>query len=100
MDEGRALAVLVDVLEIDDELGRVVFRVREDLGAVERDDVVGDDLDVLGREVVVVDAEVGVKPVHLVCDEFAGDEALHVQKRNRVRFGNMHIEAFVIISTR
>ena len=77
MYERRARAILVDRLEIDDEAARIVFRVRKHFGAVERDDVVGDDLDVLGREVVVIDAEVGVEPVHLVCDEFAGDEALH-----------------------
>lgn len=45
MDEGRALAILVDVFEIDDELGRIVFGVREHLGAVERNYVVRDDLD-------------------------------------------------------
>ena len=44
MNEGRALTILVDVLEIDDELGRIMFGVREHLGAVERYYVVRDDL--------------------------------------------------------
>ncbi len=45
MDEGRAFAILVDILEIDNELRRIVFGVGEHFGAVERNYVVRDDLD-------------------------------------------------------
>ena len=85
MDERRARAILVDRLEIDDEAARVVFRVREDLGAVERDDVVGDDFDGLGREVVVVDPEEGVEPRYFVGYEFARDEALRETEKRKKR---------------
>lgn len=76
MYERRALSVLIDVLEVDDERVRVVFRVGEHFCAVERDDVVCDCAEGLGGEVVVVDPEVGVEPVYLVRDELARDEAL------------------------
>lgn len=82
--EGRAVALLVDLLEVDDELRGVVLRVREDLGAEERDDVVRDDLDGLVAEVGVVDAELRVKPVYFVRDELAGDEALGRNGRRSV----------------
>ena len=84
MYEGRAVALLVDLLEVDDELRGVVLRVREDLGAEERDDVVRDDLDGLVAEVGVVDAELRVKPIYFVRDELAGDEALGRNGRRSV----------------
>ena len=68
VDERRPLAVLVDVFKVDNELGRVVFRVREDLGAVERDDMVRDDLDRFGRKIVVIDPQERVEPVDFVGD--------------------------------
>ena len=76
MDEGGGVPALVNVLEIDYELGRVVFGVRKHLGAVKRDDMVGDDLDGLCREVLIVDTQVRVEPVDFIWDEFAWDEAL------------------------
>lgn len=79
MDEGGGVAALVDVLEIDYEFRGVVLGVREHLGAVKRDDVVGDDLDGLGREVLIVDTEVRVEPVDFICDKFAWDEALWIE---------------------
>lgn len=79
MDEGGGVAALVDVLEIDYELRGVVLGVREHLGAVKRDNVVGDDLDGLCREVLIVDTEVRVEPVDFICDKFAWDEALWIE---------------------
>ena len=76
VDERRAVSALIDLLEVDHELRRVVRGVREDLRAEDRDDVVGDDLFGLGLEVRVVDNEMGVEPVHFVRDELARDEAL------------------------
>ena len=84
MDKSRTSPVLVDLLEIDNELAGVVLRVSEDLGAEERDNVVGDDLDRLGLEVGVVDAEVSVEPVDLVGYEFTGDKALNKVVRRSV----------------
>lgn len=66
MDEGRVRSVFCDLFEVDDELGRVVFGVGEDLGAEEGYDVVGDDGDGFVGEVGVVDAEVGVEPGNFV----------------------------------
>lgn len=42
----------------------------------EGDDMVRDDLDRLVAEVGVIDAKVGIKPLHLVRYELAGNETL------------------------
>lgn len=72
-------AILVHLLEIDHEFGRVVFREGEHLRAEERDDMVRDHVDRLGLEVRVVDTKVGVEPVDLVRDQLARDESLTMQ---------------------
>lgn len=74
MNESRA--ILVDLLEIDHEFAGVVLGICEDFRTKKRDDVIGNDLHRLGLEVGIVDAEVGVEPVHLVHDKFARNEAL------------------------
>lgn len=76
VNKGGAVSFLVDALKIDDKLGRVVLCEREDFGAKEGHDVIGDDGGGFDLEIRVVDAEVGVEPVDLVGDELAGDEAL------------------------
>lgn len=76
MDESRALALFVYSLEVDDKAARIMLGEREDLGAKEGHNVVGDDVARLRLEVGVVDAQAVVEPVHLVGDKFAGDEAL------------------------
>lgn len=55
MDERRAIALLVDSFEVDDQLARIMFGVRENLGSKEGDDVVRDDLAVFILEIRVVD---------------------------------------------
>ena len=60
-----------------------MLRVREDLGGVQSDDVVRDDVDGLGGGGVVVDPEEGVEPCYFVRDEFARDEALQRRERKR-----------------
>ena len=80
VDEGGALARVVDPLKVDDERARVVLGVSEDLGAEEGDDVVRDDLDGLGLEIGIVDAKMAVEPVDLVRDELAGNEALKMER--------------------
>lgn len=57
LDGLGGLLVGRDALEIDRELGRVVLGEREHLGAVQREDVVGNVLWRLGEKVGVVDAE-------------------------------------------
>ena len=68
--------VLVDLLQVDDELGRVMFGVGENLCAKECDDMIRDYLDGLVAEVSVVDTQLGVKPVDFVRDELSWDETL------------------------
>ena len=80
VDERRAISVLIDLLEVYHKLRRVVFGVREHLGAEEGDDVVRDDLDGLGLEIGIVDAKMAVEPVDLVRDELAGNEALKMER--------------------
>jgi len=83
VNEGRAIALIIDLLEVNDELRRVMFGVGENLGAKESDDMVRNDLDSLVKEVCVVYAEMGVKPVDLVYDKLARDKALSVGRRER-----------------
>ena len=85
VNKGGAVSFLVDALKIDDKLGRVVLCEREDFGAKEGHDVIGDDGGGFDLEIRVVDAEVGVEPVDLVGDELAGDEALGGVRRRRGR---------------
>ena len=83
MDESGTLAVGVDVFEVDHELGGVVLRVCKDLRSVERNDVVGDDLDGLGCKVCVVDAEMRVEPGYFIRGQLAGDETLYTRVSTR-----------------
>ena len=66
VDERRAISVLIDLLEVDHELGWVVLSVCEHLGAVKCDDMVRNDLYAFRRKVVVVDAQIRVEPVYFV----------------------------------
>ena len=85
MDERGTVARLIDLLKVDHQLRWVMLGVCEHLRTKERDDVVGDDFDGLGREVVVVDPEEGVEPRYFVCDEFARDEALRETEKREKR---------------
>ena len=76
MDKGRAIAVLVDALEIDDELAWIVLGVGHDLRREEGNNMVRNDLAGFALEVRVVDAKVCVEPIDLASDEFAGNKAL------------------------
>ncbi len=75
MNERRA--IFVNLLQVDDELARVVLRVRKDLGSKQSNDVITDDLTSLILEISIVDAEVGVEPVDFVGNQFRRNEALH-----------------------
>lgn len=79
MDECRALAILVDVLEIDDERIRVVFCVCKNLGGIECDDMVRDSGNGLRGKVVIIDAEMRVKPVHFIWNKVAWKETLNTR---------------------
>ena len=80
MDERGTVPALIDLLEVDHQLRRVVFGVCKHLGAEECDNMVGNDLYRLCLKVIVVDAEVGVEPINFVRDQLAGDETL-IKKR-------------------
>lgn len=82
VDEGCALAVLIDMLEIDDQGVGIVLCVGEDFCGVEGDDVIRDGGDRLGRKVVVIDSEVAVEPVYFIGHELARNEALQSTKRS------------------
>lgn len=76
MDESGPAGRLVDLLQVDDESGGIVFGEGDDLGAEEGDDVLCDDMLLFVFKVGVVDAQSGVEPVHLVGHEFLWNEAL------------------------
>ena len=77
MNERRAIALLIDFLQVNNELTRIMLRICQDLGSKQGNDMVRDDLARFILEVGVVNAEIGVKPVDFACDELAGNEALH-----------------------
>ena len=70
--------VLADLLQINDKFGRVVLCVGENFCAKEGDDMIRDYWDGLVAEVSIVDAQLGVKPVDFVGNEFSGDETLRM----------------------
>lgn len=70
--------VLIDFLQVDDELGRIMLGVGENLCTEESDDMIRDHLGGFIAEVSVVNAQLRVEPVDLVRDEFSRDEALRM----------------------
>jgi len=76
MDEDSA--ILVDLLQIDDEFCGIVLGVGENLCTKEGDDMIRDYWDGLVAEISVIDAQLGVKPVDFIRDELSGDETLWV----------------------
>lgn len=79
--------VLVDLLQVNDELGRIMLGVCENLCAEESDDMIRDHLGGLVAEVSVVDAQLRVEPVDFVRDEFSRDEALQMGFRQDRTWG-------------
>lgn len=77
MNERRAVALIVEPLQVNNELSRIMLRICHNLGSKQGNDMVRDDLARFILEVGIVNAEVGVKPVDFACDELAGNEALH-----------------------
>ena len=69
------LAFRRDLLQIDHQLLRIMLRIRQELGGVEGEDVIGNDVGFFAEEVGVVDPKVIIKPVDLTRDEFLRDEA-------------------------
>lgn len=76
MDEDGV--ILIDFLQVDDELCRIMLGVCENLCTEESDDMIRDDLGRFAAEVSVVDAQLRVEPVDFVRDELSWDEALRV----------------------
>ena len=76
MNESRALALRINGIKVNHELGRIVLSVCEYFGTVKGNDMIRDDLHSLGGEVSVVDAKVTVEPVDLVRNELSRNKAL------------------------
>lgn len=76
VDERRAVALLVDLLKVNDQRAWIVLGICEDFGSEQRNDVVRNDLARFVLEVRVIDPEVRVEPVDLVRDELTRDESL------------------------
>lgn len=74
MDEDGT--ILADLLQVDDEFRRVMLGIGENLGTKEGNDMIRDYWDRFVAEVGVVDAQLGVKPVDFIRDEFSRDETL------------------------
>ena len=68
--------VLVDLLQVDDELGGIMLGVGENLCTKEGDDMIRDYLYGLVAEVSIVDTKLGVKPVDFIRDELSWDKTL------------------------
>lgn len=86
MDEDRA--ILIELLQVDDKLRRIMLGISEDFCAKEGDDMIRNYWDRLVAEVSVVDAELGVKPVDFVRDEFSWDETLEMRSNQDRVWGN------------
>lgn len=56
MNECRAIALFIDFLQIDDQGGRVMFRVREDFCAKEGDDVIRYNFTRLVLKICIIDS--------------------------------------------
>lgn len=76
MNERSPIPLLIYTLKINDQRARIVLRVREDLRAEERRNMVSYHIARLRLEVRVVDPEAVVEPVHLVLHQLSRDEAL------------------------
>lgn len=64
MDEDGT--IVVDLLKVDDEFGRIMLGVSENFCAKEGDDMIRDYGDGLVAEISVVDTQLGVEPVDFV----------------------------------
>ena len=69
-------AILVYLLEIDDEFTWVVLGECEDFRTKKCDDVIRDNTGLFILEIGIVDTKIAVKPVDLPGDECPGDKAL------------------------
>jgi hypothetical protein len=84
MDKRCSTTVLVDLFEIDNEIGWIAFCVCNDLGPKQCDNVVGDNLYSFVLKISIVDTKVIVEPSDLARNELARDEALDKNNVNTV----------------
>lgn len=84
MDKRCSTTVLIDLFEIDNEIGWIAFCVCNDLGPKQCDNVVGDNLHSFVLKISIVDTKVIVKPSDLASNELARDEALDKNNVNTV----------------
>jgi hypothetical protein len=76
MNECRAISFVVDPLQIYDKPIRIVFRVRENFGAEESENMIYNDMSRFICEVCIVDAKTGVKPIDFIGHELARHKSL------------------------
>jgi len=74
MNEGGC--IFIYLLQIYNKFAGVMLGVGHNFGTEECNDMIGYNISRLVRKVGIVYAKVGVKPVDLSWDEFAGNEAL------------------------
>lgn len=89
MNECRAIAALVDLLQVDNKFRGIMFGVRHYLGAEEGNNVVGNDLAGFILEVGVVNTEVGVEPIDFASNEFTRNETLNIESANKSAISNV-----------
>jgi DNA polymerase II large subunit len=68
VDERCSISIFVDLLEVNDELIKVVLRECKNLGTKERDDVIRYHRGRFILKVGIIDTELRVEPVDLVLD--------------------------------
>lgn len=78
MNEHSTTGVLVDLFELDEELGRVMLGVCEELRTKESNDMISDDVGRFVLEVCVVDSKRVIEPSNFIRDEPTRYETLRV----------------------
>jgi len=78
-------AILVYLLEIDDEFTWIVLGVCDDFRAKKCDNMIRNDTGLFVLEIGVVNTKIGVKPVDLPGDELPGNKALKTSPIMSVR---------------
>lgn len=76
MNERCAIPLVIDPLEVDHELVRVMLSIRKDFGAKQANNMVRDHCRRFILKIRIIDTKVRVEPVDFVRYELAGHESL------------------------
>lgn len=76
MNEGSAVPLVIDSLEVNYKFAGVLFGISDDFCTEQGDDMVRDNFPRFILKVSVVDAEVGIEPVDFIRDEIAWNKPL------------------------